>query len=711
MEGEVGIVSTPVISGARGVLWCVSTERPSGATSHPTHTLWKLDLVNGATLARTTITASLPNGAVFVSNRQLQRSALTFVNASNRVYAAFASYGDKPLYFGWVLSFDADTLQSKEAFSTTSPQSGYGGIWMAGQGPAVDATGNLYVFTGNASFNQNTGDYGDCALKLSPDLHLLDFFTPHNSEALNAADADLGSGGILIIPDTHFCCGGGKESILYLLDQNSLGKANLDSPGHTGIDDVVEKIVVNSDTKVTHHIHGAPTYYPGPSGTRLYVWVENDNMRAYSFDGSTISASPVSMTNITDPENDPGGSYGMPGGFHTISANGNVAGTGVLWASHPYTGNANQNIVPGVLRAFDPYDLTNQLWNSQQNPLRDDFGNYAKFNPPVPFGGYVYQATMGGLQQRQILHGFTAKGRPVLVNKNDQQLVVAWNSNSNPSRMNLISSIDGFTWGLQFTIATEGAVGSPGLTYDPLTKTTFIAWSGNDLGTHLNILQCHVSGLNVWTNKHTMWSEGSEYGISLAFGGGLLFVAWADNYNIGALHVGTTQNGGASWTRHVTLQEYSDAQPSLIFHNNVLYLCWKGITPSHQLFFAECTDFTNLTFVNKVVINDVGNSVGDPGVFSGQSPSVAFDANNFSWLSWATLNSGILNQIVSEKGTINGFADIPSYHRQFRSYTAASGPSLCFFRGKMFIGWQGSVAPFELEVGVLNRGSVAVYGL
>jgi hypothetical protein len=47
----------------------------------------------------------------------------------------------------------------------------------------------------------------------------------------DAIDADLGSGGILVIPNSHLCCGGGKESILYLWDQNSMGKADLDGPG------------------------------------------------------------------------------------------------------------------------------------------------------------------------------------------------------------------------------------------------------------------------------------------------------------------------------------------------------------------------------------------------------------------------------------------------------------------------------------------------
>jgi hypothetical protein len=585
-----------------------------------------------------------------------------------------------------------------------------GGIWMAGQGPSVDAAGNLYVLTGNAAFNQQNGDYGDCALKLSPNLHLLDFFTPHNSEYLNSIDADLGSGGILVIPNSHLCCGGGKESILYLFDQNSLGGADLDGPGHTGTDKVVEKIFVNTDTGTSHHIHGAPTYYPGPSGTRLYVWVENDNMKSYSFNGSTISQNPVSVTNITDPENVPGGSSGMPGGLHAISANGGTAGTGVLWANHPYRGNANQNIVPGILRAFDPYDLTKQLWSSRQNTLRDDYGNFAKFTCPVPFGGHVYVATMGGLQQKQISTE-TTSGRPVLVNQNDKQLVVAWNGVGRPSRMSVLISNDGFTWHSKFVILTEGTVGSPGLAYDLSTNTTFIAWSGDDPGHHINILQCQVSTLDVWTNKHTMWTDVSVYGPSLAFGAGLLFVAWADDTSTGSIHVATTKDGGATWTKEVTLPEHSDAQPSLVFHNNKLTLSWKGISPNTQLSFAECTDFATLTFVNKVVIYDPGNNVGDPGVISNQSPSVAFDSDGFAWLSWASLNTGILNQIISEKGTINGFANVPSYHRQFRAHVAGLGPSLCFFQGKMFIAWQGNGAPFNVQTAVLNRGSVAVYGL
>jgi hypothetical protein len=82
----------------------------------------------------------------------------------------------------------------------------------------------------------------------------------------------------------------------------------------------------------------------------------------------------------------------MPGGMLSLSANGNTAGTGILWASHPVR-NANNEIVPGILRAYDASDLTKELWNSKMNVQRDDVGNFAKFCPPTIANGRVYMAT------------------------------------------------------------------------------------------------------------------------------------------------------------------------------------------------------------------------------------------------------------------------------------------------------------------------------
>ncbi|MBV8052983.1 MAG: hypothetical protein JOZ80_17470 [Acidobacteriaceae bacterium] len=77
----------------------------------------------------------------------------------------------------------------------------------------------------------------------------------------------------------------------------------------------------------------------------------------------------------------------------SVSSNGMTVGTGILWASSPYSGDANRGIVPGILRAFDAADLSAELWDSKMNANRDDVGNYAKFVPPTIANGKVYLAT------------------------------------------------------------------------------------------------------------------------------------------------------------------------------------------------------------------------------------------------------------------------------------------------------------------------------
>src|SRR5436309_6997700 len=120
------------------------------------------------------------------------------------VYIAWASHGDNGPYHGWVLGYNARTLQLAGVFNST-PNGGLGGVWMSGAGPAADTLGNIYFATGNGTFDANQGgsDFGDSILKLATasGLALSDYFTPFNQNDLNAADADLGSGGALVLPD------------------------------------------------------------------------------------------------------------------------------------------------------------------------------------------------------------------------------------------------------------------------------------------------------------------------------------------------------------------------------------------------------------------------------------------------------------------------------------------------------------------------------
>jgi hypothetical protein len=87
---------------------------------------------------------------------------------------------------------------------------------------------------------------------------------------------------------------------------------------------------------------------------------------------------------------------GMPGGMLALSANGDKAGTGIVWAVVPFNGDANtQRGVQGIVLALDAEDVRRTLWTSEQNAEHDGLGLFAKFVPPVVADGKVFVATYG----------------------------------------------------------------------------------------------------------------------------------------------------------------------------------------------------------------------------------------------------------------------------------------------------------------------------
>ncbi|MFF7725519.1 hypothetical protein [Streptomyces sp. NPDC008001] len=395
IAAEVGIVSTPVIDTARQVLYAVAFTKD--ADGHH-HTLHALDLATGRPVlgGPVRIAADVPGTGegssggriAFVSRRHVQRAALTLANG--RVYMAFASYGDRRPYHGWVLAHDAATLSLVGAYVTT-PGTRMGGIWQAGQGLAVDGSGCLYFMTGNGGFAADGSELGDSVVKLTPDLTVADWFSPYDNAALDARDADLGSAGPLLLPRTSLLLGGGKEGKFYLLDTGRMGHF------HAGADtQIPQSFYVVAPDDERHHIHGGPVYGDFPGGPWAYVWPENAFLCAYRFDGRSFATTPVSTSTTTDPTGVPGGSPGMPGGMLSLSARGPDPATALLWATHPYRDDANQAVVEGVLRCYRAADLTRELWNSKMNAARDDVGLFAKFVPPTVTGGKVYVATFSG---------------------------------------------------------------------------------------------------------------------------------------------------------------------------------------------------------------------------------------------------------------------------------------------------------------------------
>ncbi len=392
----IGIVSTPVIDPATNILYFVtSTQYQQGSTTVYERQLNALDITTGApfgaspvNITATYSTPDLTAPLVFNALRQNNRAGLALANGN--VYIAFASHDDIPPYNGWVLAYSASTLAQVAVYSDTTIGS-QGGIWNAGQAPAVDSAGNLYLSTGNGSFGKTTNNLyqaGNSFIKLSPILQLLDYFTPYNSASLNSGDQDLGSAGLFLMPNTNYVVGGGKQGVLYLSNTNAMGEFNASG-------DHVQQEFQAVYGVGTSHIHGTPSYFDSDvNGPTVYVWGENDYLRQYLFNPTTglVNPTPLAKSTMTAPVTNNNGA--MPGGFTTVSANG--GSNGIVWASTPWIHDASANVVQGVLYAFDANTL-NLLWTDKTNDARDEIGNFAKYVPPTVANGKVYMPNFGAL--------------------------------------------------------------------------------------------------------------------------------------------------------------------------------------------------------------------------------------------------------------------------------------------------------------------------
>jgi hypothetical protein len=381
----MGIMGTPVIDPATATMYFVVRTKENNNHFHRLHAVHVADgkaragspVVITATIDGTGQGGS--NGKVpFIPGKQNQRPGLLLHDGV--VYIAWSSHCDNQPYHGWLIGYEAATLKQVAAFNTT-PNGSMGGIWMSGQGPSVDADGFIYFTTGNGTYDVNNKNYSESVLKLRKSdtgLALVDYFTPDNWRFLNDTDRDLGSGGVLVIPGTKYMATGGKDGRMYLLDRGNLGKLAM---GNTQVPHWLQV------SPGQGHIHGAPVHWRNDLGEFVYVMAEEDFLRQYKLDNGKLMQHRQSMLRAPDE----GGGYTMPGGMLTLSANGTK--DGVLWVNINISRNANQAVVPGVLRAFDASDVSKELWNSEQNKARDSYGNFAKYVPPTVYAGKVYLPT------------------------------------------------------------------------------------------------------------------------------------------------------------------------------------------------------------------------------------------------------------------------------------------------------------------------------
>ncbi len=368
VNGQMGIIGTPVIDKALGILYVVALTR-AGALTGPltgfTQRLHALDLATGADVPGSPVEISAP---AFNPLMQNQRPALMLANGM--VYVGYASHCDKRPYHGFLLAYDAKTLAQVSVFNT-SLTGWEASIWQSGQGPAVDDEGNVWVVTGNGSWD-GVSNFSESFLKLTPHLQLLDWFTPTNHFALDKGDVDLDSSGATLIPGTHLVLGGGKEGVLYTLDTQHLG--------HLGDEHAIQRFRATAS-----HLHSLVYWSSAKNGNLLYVWGQRDKAKVYKFAGNELIEKPIMMRDIPNE--------GHPGAMLSLSADGNKHG--ILWASIHATGDSWHESRPGVLHAYDADDIRHELWNSLEIPSRDDCGEYSKMAPPTIADGRVYLASFG----------------------------------------------------------------------------------------------------------------------------------------------------------------------------------------------------------------------------------------------------------------------------------------------------------------------------
>jgi hypothetical protein len=445
----LGITGTPVIDAATHTLYVVSRTFENSRHDYRLHAL---DISTGEERHGSPVVispsvqgtgAASRNGRItFEPTLQLQR--LSLVLFAGKLYVGFGSNCDYGEYHGWLLAYDASTLAPIATFVST-PNALRGGIWEAGAAPAVDQDGNVYVVTGDGTFDGDRGgsDYGDTVLKLSlrsdDRWQVLDYFTPFDQEQMDDINWDLGSSGAVLLPDQpgphpHLLVTGTKGGAIYVIDRDNMGHFRREND-----DQIVQAL-----RGVLPRIVSTAAYWEGVQGSRLYISGVGGPLQEYSVIDGKLSSAPVFHSEEL---------FGFPGPTPAISANDKA--NGIVWvvgteepsersvvkAYFHRMGLAIHNLVheprtffhnilvrikllfhspsifwhslkkllpnptpdvrerPAILRAYDAGNVSNLLYSSTQAPLDRDRANLpVKFVVPTIANGKVYFGTQGHLE-------------------------------------------------------------------------------------------------------------------------------------------------------------------------------------------------------------------------------------------------------------------------------------------------------------------------
>src|ERR1700686_1756567 len=414
---EVSITSTPVIDAVSGTLYVVAETVQSGAPAY--YYLHALDITTGADkLTPARIQASVGSGVTPLTidaGTSQQRAGLVLSNGV--VYIGFGSSGDSFPGVGWLLGYNATPLAQVAVFCTSADGSYGAGVWSSGEAPPVDANGNIFISTGNGTFNGTFingsiggTDWADSIVKLSTagGLSVSDFFSPFNQAALGNADLDMAAGGITLLPDSagpsahpHLLVGSGKDGEVYVVDRDNRGHFNgsYNTPNSQivqGIPGQVGTAPINPTATPLPYVENSYTT-PAYWQNRVYLCGVSDSCKLFTLNNGLLSTSPVSQSPTT---------FSFSGAQPVVTAASSSATSAVMWALERDSVNK-----VAVLHAYDATNLASELYNSNQAAAgRDHGGPPMKFAVPTVANGKVFV----GAQYELDVYGLLAVTPPRL---------------------------------------------------------------------------------------------------------------------------------------------------------------------------------------------------------------------------------------------------------------------------------------------------------
>jgi hypothetical protein len=307
------------------------------------------------------------------------------------------------------------------------------------------------------TIQSGAGSFSESVLKLSTGgpLNVADYFTPFDWRVLDQQDADLGSGGTMLLPDAvgsaahpHLMIETGKTGRMYLIDRDNMGKNN---PNTSGPDFNVQTVTIGGPG-----VWGNPAFFQdGPNTGLIYYWGTSSQMKAFRITAGMIDPTPVTQTNVT---------IGFPGAQPSISSNG--TGDAIAWALR--VDNFGQS-GPAELMAFNATNFQQQLFSSNKTDLtssitdqRDRFGASVKFIFPIVSNGKVFAGSNGFLS---VFGLFDDDGNPPNAAPSDfaaqplpggKQVTLSWTNNAtNATGVKILRSTDGINFTRINTVARD----------------------------------------------------------------------------------------------------------------------------------------------------------------------------------------------------------------------------------------------------------------